>query len=341
MTVRARLTLWYGGMLILSGLVLMVVTYVLFLGTLHGNIAKVVVDPKNDPGLSKTIDKLQSGAYSQRDSALLKAQIAAKQRAVENAAAQSLVTNSAIALGLVSVFAMCGGWVLAGRALRPLDRALSNQRRFVADASHELRTPLAVNRTLLEVAAARPDASDDVRVLAGKLLEATARHEKLLDGLLTLARSDEGRTARTPVDLADVTAAAVEVSRRPAEKAGVELRTTLKPAVCLGDPVLLERVVLNLLQNAVTYNHSGGQVDIQTSHPATLTVTNSGPVVGAEQTDEIFQPFHRLGPRTAGTGRVGLGLAIVRSVAVAHGGSVTATARPEGGLTVVFTLPKA
>jgi signal transduction histidine kinase len=225
-----------------------------------------------------------------------------------------------------------------------LDRAFTAQQRFVANASHELRTPLAINRTLLEVQLSDPDASAELQQLGKTLLATNERSEQLVEGLLLLARSENEIGDRKPVDLAVVASQAVEQSRADAETAGVELRGVRQPAYVQGNGVLLERIALNLVQNAVRYNlREDGWVSVSThAQPgqAVLVVENSGPAVPAYEVDNLFEPFRRLRTERTGSDKgVGLGLSIVRSVARAHGGVAGAQPREEGGLVVRVVLP--
>ncbi len=222
-----------------------------------------------------------------------------------------------------------------------LESAFESQRRFVADASHELRTPLAIQRTLVDVALADPDASPaDLRVMAAALRDAVDRSERLIDGLLVLARSEQGHVPQEPVDLAAVAAAALDQSAAEAVVAGLRVDRALAPATVVGSRVLVERLVGNLVQNAVRHNVAGGWLAVVTTSDGRVRVTNSGPVVPPDQVDALFEPFRRLAPDRVESARgVGLGLSIVRSVTRAHGGEVGATARAGGGLEVVVSLP--
>ncbi|MGI5340504.1 sensor histidine kinase [Streptomyces sp. CA-181903] len=225
-----------------------------------------------------------------------------------------------------------------------LERAFTAQQRFVANASHELRTPLAINRTLLEVHLSDPGASPELQQLGKTLLATNERSEQLVEGLLLLARSDNEIVDRKPVDLAEVASQALDQARGEAQAKGVELRGERLPAVVQGNGVLLERVALNLVQNAVRYNvPEGGWVEVTTeSRPgeAVLVVENTGPVVPAYELDNIFEPFRRLRTERTGSDKgVGLGLSIVRSVARAHGGRITAEPREGGGLVMRVVLP--
>jgi signal transduction histidine kinase len=287
------------------------------------------------------------------------------------------------------------GWLLAGRALRPLqritatarrvadrslherialsgpndeikdladtfdamlerlDRSFDGQRRFVANASHELRTPLTINRTLIQVALDTPNVAQSTRQLGTTLLEVNQRHEHLIDGLLVLATSDQHLTEHRPVDLATIARQVTALSADAARASVIEIRTTLAPAPVLGDPVLLERLAQNLLDNAIGYNVAEhGWVSVTTGSSgdhAYLTVQNTGPTVSDDDVAGLFEPFHRLDstdrltdadPAKPGRG-AGLGLSIVRSVTQAHGGDVRAQARPDGGLTIHVRIPTA
>jgi signal transduction histidine kinase len=232
--------------------------------------------------------------------------------------------------------------------LERLDRAFDSQRRFVANASHELRTPLAINRTLIEVALDDPQAGESLRQLGTALLAVNQRHERLIDGLLTLASSEERLSTHSPVDLAEVLRRIVTESQAAAREAGVEIRSALASAPVAGDPALLERLAQNLIDNAIRYNVAErGWVAVTSGLEdgnAQLTVENSGPTVPTYEIPSLFEPFRRLASTerravVGGNHGAGLGLSIVRSVAQAHGGDVHAVPRRDGGLTVHVRLP--
>jgi signal transduction histidine kinase len=225
-----------------------------------------------------------------------------------------------------------------------LEAAFNSQRRFVADASHELRTPLAVVRTGAEVLLAKRESTvAQWEVMGRRMLTATGRAERLLDGLLALARSDSGVIAHEPNDLAVAVAGALSEADGEAERAGLDVTTDLRPALADGDPVLLDRLVRNLVDNAIRHNHPGGWVEVVTDHSgreAVVTVRNSGDHIPPAEVDRLFEPFQRLASdRAAGARSTGLGLAIVRSIVHAHGGTVTAAPNAAGGLAVTITLP--
>jgi len=237
--------------------------------------------------------------------------------------------------------------------LERLDRAFDGQQRFVANASHELRTPLAINRTLIEVALDRPDASESLRQLGATLLAVNQRNERLIDGLLILASAEQRISNPSVVDLADIARHVTAESRGTAQGVGVDIRTELEPAPVGGDPVLLERLAQNLVDNAIRYNlPEHGTIRVSTEVvdvDALLSVENTGPPVPPYEVAGLFEPFRRLSTtdRLADSADAtisrgaGLGLSIVRSVAQAHGGEVHAMPRDDGGLTVRVRMPAA
>jgi signal transduction histidine kinase len=224
-----------------------------------------------------------------------------------------------------------------------LDAAFETQRRFVANASHELRTPLAIARTEVDVALADPDtAPDELRAMAGRVLEANQRSERLIEGLLTLARSERQLRAREPVDLAVAAADALEVAAREVERLGLRVSRMLGAAPVAGDRALLERLVANLVENAVRHNRPGGWVEVDTGRAgplAVVRVANGGPPIPPDQVATLFEPFRRLEADRTGSDRgAGLGLSIVKAVAAAHGGRATARPLEDGGLEVTVEL---
>ncbi|RRR99338.1 sensor histidine kinase [Glycomyces terrestris] len=384
LTLRARLTLVYGGLFVVAGVLLLLLTY------------SLVREHLPEPGEARTtitgysstdIPLPEPGQDPERYAQDVKFVVAGE---VWEDALYVIATQGGLSLALVGLATVALGWFVAGRMLRPLtqitdtaariaeapaagqglherirvegpqdelrelaetfnrmlerlDHSFDGQRSFLSNASHELRTPLTVTRALLEVAVNRQGASADTRQLGETLLEVNARHERLIDGLLLLMRSDRELGERSYVDLADI--AEHVAAQTPAP--GVAVATSCGEAPVRGEPVLLERLVQNLVENAVRYNApEDGWVEVATRTEdgrAVLEVSNSGPVIPAFEAPGLFEPFRRLGTERLATASkgAGLGLSIVRAVAQAHGGEATAVPRPEGGLTVTVTLPAA
>jgi signal transduction histidine kinase len=230
--------------------------------------------------------------------------------------------------------------------LERLEASFDAQRRFVANASHELRTPLTVERTLLQVALADPDATEaSLRAACEELLACGREHERLLESLLTLASSERGLNQREPIDLARLAGHVLLTPRPDMQRRRLELDTTLEPATMAGDPALIERLMANLIDNAVRYNHPGGRVEVRTAAlngHAVVSVTNTGPVVRPDQTDMLFEPFQRLGGgrAAAADGHHGLGLSIVRAIAVAHDATIDTVPQAAGGLAVTVSFAR-
>jgi signal transduction histidine kinase len=229
--------------------------------------------------------------------------------------------------------------------LARLDAAFASQRRFVANASHELRTPLTEMRTLIDVNMAKPSRSARQleSVLAG-VHAAVGKSEELIEALLTLARSDRGLGHAELVDLPTAVEDSIDLISPVATARQVKIGTALQPTWVTGDRVLLERLVSNLIDNAVRHNVPGGWVLATCEHEAgfaVLTVASGGEPIPSDQVTGLFEPFRRLSERAGSQPGSGLGLSIVASVAKAHGGHAEASARPDGGLEVQISLPSA
>lgn len=238
-----------------------------------------------------------------------------------------------------------------------LQASFEAERRFVANASHELRTPLAVIRTEIDVTLADPEATiEDLRRMGEVARDATDRADRLVSALLVLARTQsQGLSEVVPVDLSALPGpalAAVEV-----ERAAKDLTVTVDaPTVVVpGDRVLLERLVGNLVENAVRHNVSGGWIRIAVHPPAPgalaarlpatadrsaeIAVASSGPAIDVDSAAQLFEPFRQGGRSRTERRGAGLGLSIVAAIAAAHGGSASAAPTPGGGLTVTVRLP--
>jgi signal transduction histidine kinase len=352
-TLRTQLTLLYGGLL----------------AALGGGLLLLLVPLQGSASV-------QDGPHAAAVAAAL------------NAAERDKEIIGAIAVPLVVLLAVAGGWLIAGRLLRPLrtitatakdisasnlsrrtalgrrddefaelgetlddlfgrlEAAFESQRHFVANASHELRTPLTAERTLLQVALADPGASTaTLRSACEEVLALGDRQERLIAALLTLASGEGGIEEWEPFDLAEIAGNVVLARRQDAERRGIEVSTALSPAEAKGDPRLAESLVVNLVDNAIRYNVTGGRVAvgaIRAAGKATFRISNTGPVVPPGQVERLFEPFQRLGgARTRSDGGYGLGLAIVRAIADAHGATLTPRAQPEGGLDIEVSFPAA
>jgi len=396
-TLRTRLTLVYGSLFLVAGIVLLGVTYLLVDRQVPRSpvlLKAQIVDPTGSPtpGVrNQVLFRTDDGQRIPVDD--MPSFVEKQQAQVRDDALASLLTQGGIALALVGSASIGLGWLIAGRVLAPLhrvteaarriadargadlslherialpggdhdvkeladtfdtmverlDRSFEGQRRFVANASHELRTPLTLNRALVELAMHRRTASPDVRQLGEALLEINTRHERLIDGLLLLARSENEAVDRTEIDLADVVTHVVAQAAEEARAAEVTVTEEAGAAPTRGDPVLLERLAQNLLENAVRHNRKGGFARVTSrvgpDGAAVLQVANSGLTIPQYDIPALFEPFRRLDADRLVTAKgAGLGLSIVRSVAHAHGGDVTAVPRPGGGLVVTVTLPPA
>lgn len=226
-----------------------------------------------------------------------------------------------------------------------LEAAFESQRRFVANASHELRTPLAAERTLLQVALEDPDTSAaEWRSAAEEVLASNDEQARLIEALLVLASSESGLSEREPVDLGQITSAVLAELRPDLERQSVVVRQSLGPAPTEGDPLLIERLVTNLLTNAIRHNVEQGYIEVTTETRegrAALSVTNTGPTIPPEEADRLFQPFQRLDPRRANyKDGHGLGLSIVQAIATSHGATLSAHPNAGGGLFISVTFPQ-
>jgi signal transduction histidine kinase len=323
----------------------------------------------HDSAGGKPLTAAQSDALARQQEAL-----AVHQHAHEM---HQLLVQSGVALLLMTAVSILLGWLVAGRVLRPLrtitaattsitatnlhhrlavagpddelkrlgdtidgllarlEGAFDAQRRFVANASHELRTPITVVRALLQMTLTDPHATlADHRATSREVIAETDHQERLIEALLVLARSERGLDHREPVDLSSVAGGLLP------DGGDIPVRPELAPAVVDGDRALTERLVANLLDNAVRHNRPGGHVTVTTGirdGTAHLTVTNTGPVIPPGAVSRLYQPFQRLDD--ASTDGLGLGLSIVRAIATAHDATITTTPSTSGGLRVEVAFP--
>jgi signal transduction histidine kinase len=368
-TIRLRLALLYGGLFFISGAVLLAITYAGVSHT-HGAYtqaapvriiqpgpAEAVVPPgSGPPGAVTVVDSNQRNvdlrvlaivsvlalalmaAISMGLGWLIAGRVLRPLRTITSAARDISATDLHRRLALKGPddeFKELGDTFdgLLGR----LDASFQSQRQFVANASHELRTPLARLKTLAQVALADPDAGvKSLRAAHERVLASEQQLEELIEALLSLASSERGLDRREPIDLTAVTDEAIAARREEIEHRGLELNATLQGAHVKGDRQLIERLVANLLDNAIRHNTPGGWVTITTATEdgeAVLAVLNSGAIIAPEGVERLLQPFHRLGADRLGHGDGhGLGLSIVAAIATAHGANLSVHPRAEGGL---------
>src|SRR5689334_11896784 len=371
-TLRLRLTLLNGILLVGAGAILVLLAWLLVGDALHPS------------------DQLQPGTQVVLDNGNRLDALTWQTQLVDRAS-QELLIKGLIALFAIGIIGIAGAYAVAGRALRPLhfvtataqrlgeetldqrirysgaddevaelaktfdamlDRlagAFDSQKRFVANASHELRTPLAVMRTEVDVTLADPDADvAEYRRMANVVRDASTRANALVESLLLLARTEApaGRrlARKVPADLSTGVAGALSGVKHEAERLSLDVTTDLKPAPVVGDPSLLDRLAGNLIENAVRYNHLGGRLWVRTGTDDTLSwlvVGNTGFEVEPADVPSLFEPFRRGGRERTGARGSGLGLSIVRAVCEAHGGGASAIALDGGGLEVTVSLPAA
>jgi len=231
--------------------------------------------------------------------------------------------------------------------LARLRASFATQRRFVGDAAHELRTPLAAIRGRGDVLLLDPALDATTRDGVAMMRDEAARMSRLVANLLLLARGDEARAIdRRPVELDVLLLEAARQARVPAAARGVTVALGHEDqAVALGDADLLKQLLLNLVDNAVAYTPPGGRVELALDvdgNQARLSVRDTGPGIAAEDLERIFERFYRLDEaRTRRSGGAGLGLAIARWIAEAHGGHIAVESVVGRGSVFTLVLPRA
>jgi signal transduction histidine kinase len=380
-TVRGRLTLLYGGLFLTCGVALLAITYLLVAHTFpveHQTTARLggesiagTLPNTTQPVTTRVSPSAMTAVIDHYRSADL------HQLLVESGIALAIMIVFSIALGWV-----VAGRVL--RPLRTittatqriseqnlhrrlalegpndelkhlgdtidallarLQNAFDAQRQFVANASHELRTPVTVGCTLLEMVLGDPHPTvESFRATCADVLESEQQQAKRIEALLTLAQGQAGLDQPQPVDLARITDHVLLTRRPEADDRQIDVRTILAPAAAAGDPELVERLIANLLDNALHHNTPNGHVELTTSTQADhaiLTITNTGPIVPADALTQLFQPFHRLAAaRTTHGEGIGLGLSIVQAIADTHHATIDAQPQPAGGLKISISFPK-
>ena len=382
MRVRLRLTLLYGVLFLLSGAILLAITYLL---VNHSGTSVVVATDGTSPAGGHSISIIQGatlpghGTLSHADRL-----IADAVREQHAGTMHQLLMQSGVALAIMSVASVALGWLVAGRVLRPLqtmtdtvrrisarnvherlafagprdelrnladtvdgllgrlETALESHKRFVANAAHELRTPLTLEHALLEESVIDPGATvESYREQFERLMVVSEQQGRLLESLLVLATSERGLDRQDSVDLSGLTCDVLRAVEPRSQRENLDVAVDVRPARVTGDPALVDRLVANLIDNAMSHNVPDGWVRVATGTRGPrpfLSVANSGRLVPPEMVDRLLNPFQRL-DRTVDDGHHGLGLSIVRSIAAAHAAELTVRARADGGLAITVLFP--
>jgi signal transduction histidine kinase len=390
--VRTRLAVMYTVLFLLAGTVLLALTYTLVANVLipAPTITSKPITPREGQllGLCKQSElpgkpPMSASLLAQCNRAY--AATGAGPINQRNSTLSALKRASLIGLGVLAIASAGLGWLVSGRALRPvrsiteaarraselrlgqrlalagpddefkqladtfdvmlerLDAAFTSQKRFVANAAHELRTPLTAMRTAIEVTISKPTRTpDQLEAMAARIKRSVERAEATIEALLTLATSELGPTTQEAIDLATAAEDALDATHAAIDQRHITVDAALEPAPARGDRVLLERMIANLVENAVRHNNPGGWIGIRTiqqADSAEFEIANTGPSIPAEQIPTLFEPFAHAKQRLNSSDGVGLGLSIADAIARAHNAKITARPRPGGGLEMSVTIP--
>jgi signal transduction histidine kinase len=376
LTARGRLAILYTALVLAAGIVLTVLTYILMRRNLAHRSVFVQINPPGNleplpPEPQKLADLAEQVQAATLSELMTQAAVAlavvtllaavlgwlvagrvlrpirtisatAQRLSAENISERVPVTTPADELAALAS-TINGMLDRIQRGITERDQVLDSQRMFTANAAHELRTPLTTMRTAIDVTLDGQPTTAELLTMAGDIRTAVEHSQRTLDGLLALARSQTGPGSRRPVDLADVVAGILDSAADETTAQDITLRTDLQPAPISGEPILLERMVSNLVDNAVRYNHADGHITVTTGTAAAqafLRITNTGPPIPPDEADGLLEPFVRgEGTRTHTDGGAGLGLSIVRAIVVAHRGKISTATRPTGGLDITVYLP--
>jgi signal transduction histidine kinase len=371
-TARLRLTFFYGSLFLVAGAGLLTITYLL---VRSAPIGKIGIPALASKSFSKPPPSGQASKFVRNAQALATHAIDLHQLITGSGIALAIMVVLAVALGWLVAgrvlrplrtintaaqrisasnlherlalsgpddeFKELGGTLndLLGR----LEASFQSQENFVANASHELRTPLTLECSLLETALADPDTTAESWRATGQRLLATNRQQaQLIDALLTLARSQRGLEEQDRLDLALIAEDVLDTRDRQIASCGLFVEADLSSAPMVGDPDLVESLVVNLVDNALRHNVAGGRIEIATdarSGAVVISVGNTGPIIPQDETTRLLQPFQRLSGRTRTAEGHGVGLAIVQAIATAHGADLTLRPRGTGGLDVEVRFP--
>ena len=381
-----RLTITFATMFLLTGLVLLTLTYGLVTASLPGTTS--AGPTKNQALKTAAYCNEQGGGTPAVKGCLQKAYgegLVAGKTDQRDQALSKLLTYSLLGLGIMTCASGGLGWLVSRRMLQPvrsitstarrasqehlgerlamggprdelreladtfdemldrLDRAFAAQRQFVANASHELRTPLTVMRTAIDVTLAKPAVTKEQLIDMGeRVRRSTDKAQQMVAALLTLAVSEQGTLQSEFLDLSVMAEDSLELAGPAIDQAGLQVTADLALAGVVGDGSLLERMVWNLVHNAVRHNLAGGWIAVSTGVAdglAFLRVANSGQVVPDAALAGLLEPFQRLAERSAEHEGVGLGLSIARSVTAAHCATMQVSNPMAGGLDIVVRIP--
>jgi signal transduction histidine kinase len=362
MTARGRLTILYTALVLAAGILLTALTYLLMRRTGGHRVSVITLSPSPGPGeIPPLPDSVKAVTLTDfvTQAAIALAMVTAlaavlgwlvagrvlrpirtisataQRLSAENLSERVPITTPADELATLAS-TINGMLDRIQQGITERDRVIASQRMFTANAAHELRTPLTTMRTAIDVTLDSQPGTEELLVMTGDVRTAVDQSQRTLDGLLALARSQAGTGHRHRVDLADLVADSLD-------GADLTVRADLRPAPVSGEPVLLERMCGNLVDNAVRHNHSGGHVEVATGVAdgwAFLRIGNTGAPIAPETVDQLREPFVRGDGARIHTDRgVGLGLSIVDAIVVAHQGEIVIAARPTGGLNVTVRLP--
>ena len=345
MSLRARLTLLYAVLFLAAGSGLLALSY----GLLADRLPKPANAIKSHatPGLDALCKEKTQSASPKLDKQcalhLLTAERLGSQRQRDQTL-NTMLDAALVGLGAVTLLSGALGWVISGRVLRPTEAAAASRKRFIANAAHELRTPLSTMRTVLDVTLSKQPAPthDQLLEAAGSVSRSVDQSAAIIEALLTFSSAESAPRLRTEVDLAPAAEDALDVAGTQIAQRRLTVDADTLPALTVGDRVLIERLVSNLLDNAVRHNLDGGEIRVRTYErdgAAELMVSNSGPRLDADTIPALFEPFAR-GERTGSVDGVGLGLSIAQAIATAHGATIRATALEAGGLEVRVAFPR-
>jgi signal transduction histidine kinase len=362
-TLRARMTLLYGAVICASGAALLGVTQVLAPGLFQHDVHKTgglgrsgaVMTRHPDQNVPVIVNSalfrndvialVIAALFSLAAGWLIAGRFVSPLRSIISTAREISASNLHERLGVRGrgdEFTELGVTLddLFGR----LETSFRAQQNFIANASHELRTPLTAGRALLQVALADPESSvETLRATCEELVELGDQQERLIKALLALASSQRGIGRLERLDLADIAGDVILTRREEAQRRDIRLYTALAAAPVTADPNLTESLIANLLDNAIRHNLPSGHAEISTALTTAgvvVSVGNTGPFVPSDEVEDLFQPFRQLGTERTRRGEGhGLGLAIVRAIADAHGAALTTRARPAGGLDIEVIFP--